>query len=180
MVPAVLAILLQLSEFVLLSAYNGGGGAVLFYFGEAARPDLPMSVILSGPVLRNTHHSYHLIQHVAFLWWWSCRHCFTLPPRKRSVFGQGTRLGPTPTCLGTHHISRASKLPQTSAFRTHNTNQMAARSSVARAVRQLTYAAAKRPAPCVCQRWQLQAQKQRLFSVSAACMLKMLGENPGC
>ena len=45
-----------------------------------------------------------------------------LPPRKRSVFGQGTRPGPAPARLGAHHISRASKL-RASAFRTHDTTK---------------------------------------------------------
>ncbi|EAT82697.1 glycine cleavage system H protein [Parastagonospora nodorum] len=54
---------------------------------------------------------------------------------------------------------------------------MAASSSVARAVRQLAFVAARRPAPFVSQRWQLQAQKQRLFSVSAALKEKKYTED---
>ncbi|KAF2825669.1 hypothetical protein CC86DRAFT_294229 [Ophiobolus disseminans] len=54
---------------------------------------------------------------------------------------------------------------------------MAARSTVARAARQLTFAAARRPAPFVCQKWQAQAQKQRLFSVSGALKEKKYTED---
>ncbi|KAF1828871.1 hypothetical protein BDW02DRAFT_574506 [Decorospora gaudefroyi] len=57
---------------------------------------------------------------------------------------------------------------------------MAARTSVARAVRQLssTAAAARRPSPFMCQRWAAQAsQQQRLFSVSAALREKKYTED---
>ncbi|KAF1943763.1 hypothetical protein EJ02DRAFT_420973 [Clathrospora elynae] len=54
---------------------------------------------------------------------------------------------------------------------------MATRSSVARAARQLTSAAARRPSPFVCQRWAQASQKQRLFSVSAALKEKKYTED---
>jgi hypothetical protein len=100
------------------------------------------------------------------------------PPRKRSVFGQGTRYTDPPNgrkVLALHHISELRSAQHLSAILTSSHShipKMAARSCVARAARQLTFAAARRPAPFACQRGQLQAQKQRLFSVSAACMSK--------
>ncbi|KAI4652133.1 hypothetical protein J4E93_002330 [Alternaria ventricosa] len=54
---------------------------------------------------------------------------------------------------------------------------MAARTSIARAARQFTSAAAKRPSPFVCQRWQPATQKPRLFSVSAALKEKKYTED---
>ncbi|KAF2126327.1 hypothetical protein P153DRAFT_322039 [Dothidotthia symphoricarpi CBS 119687] len=54
---------------------------------------------------------------------------------------------------------------------------MAARSSVARVARQFTSAAARRPSPFVCQRWQQSTQRQRLFSVSAALKAKKYTED---
>ncbi|KAF1921403.1 glycine cleavage H-protein-domain-containing protein [Ampelomyces quisqualis] len=54
---------------------------------------------------------------------------------------------------------------------------MAARSSAVRVARQLTFSAARRPGMLVCQRWQVQAQKQRLFSVSAALKEKKYTED---
>ncbi|KAH6875486.1 hypothetical protein J4E91_004512 [Alternaria rosae] len=54
---------------------------------------------------------------------------------------------------------------------------MAARTSIARAARQFTSAAARRPSPFVCQRWQQATQKQRLFSVSAALKEKKYTED---
>lgn len=54
---------------------------------------------------------------------------------------------------------------------------MAARLSIARAARQFTSAAAKKPSPFACQRWQ-QVPPQRLFSVSAACT--HFPERPPC
>ncbi|RYN42824.1 hypothetical protein AA0113_g5736 [Alternaria arborescens] len=54
---------------------------------------------------------------------------------------------------------------------------MAARTSIARAARQFTSAAARRPSPFVCQRWQQAAPKQRLFSVSAALKEKKYTED---
>ncbi|KAF1847134.1 uncharacterized protein K460DRAFT_279018 [Cucurbitaria berberidis CBS 394.84] len=54
---------------------------------------------------------------------------------------------------------------------------MAARYSVARAARQLTSAAARKPSPFVCQRWQQASQAQRLFSVSAALKEKKYTED---
>jgi hypothetical protein len=92
------------------------------------------------------------------------------PPRKRSVFGQGTRYTDPPNgrkVLALHHISELRSAQHLSAILTSSHShipKMAARSCVARAARQLTFAAARRPAPFACQRGQLQAQKQRLFS----------------
>ncbi|CAN9253144.1 hypothetical protein CUC08_Gglean001345 [Alternaria sp. MG1] len=54
---------------------------------------------------------------------------------------------------------------------------MAARTSIARAARQFTSAAARRPSPFVCQRWQQATSKQRLFSVSAALKEKKYTED---
>ncbi|EOA87387.1 glycine cleavage system H-protein subunit [Exserohilum turcicum] len=53
---------------------------------------------------------------------------------------------------------------------------MAARLSIARAARQFTSAAAKKPSPFACQRWQ-QVPPQRLFSVSAAFKEKRYTED---
>ncbi|KAH7384294.1 glycine cleavage H-protein-domain-containing protein [Phaeosphaeria sp. MPI-PUGE-AT-0046c] len=53
---------------------------------------------------------------------------------------------------------------------------MAARSAAMRAARQLTTTAAKRPV-FVCQKWQMQAQRERLFSVSAALKVKKYTED---
>ncbi|KAI4960251.1 hypothetical protein J4E86_001873 [Alternaria arbusti] len=54
---------------------------------------------------------------------------------------------------------------------------MAARTSIARAARLFTSAAARRPSPFVCQRWQQATQKPRLFSVSAALKEKKYTED---
>lgn len=59
------------------------------------------------------------------------------------------------------------KFPAHHQYTPSHNDKMAARLTVARAARQLSFAAAKRP---MCsQRWQVQ-QKERLFSVSSARM----------
>ncbi|KAI8932147.1 hypothetical protein NX059_011030 [Plenodomus lindquistii] len=54
---------------------------------------------------------------------------------------------------------------------------MASRTLFTRAARQLTANVAKRPAPFACARWTPVAQKQRLFSVSAALKEKKYTED---
>jgi hypothetical protein len=132
-----------------------------------------------GASRATTYHSDHFVQHRAGLRGCPevrCGRCrCSLPPRKRSVFGQGTRSDPpTPTPWRSSYLRAPKRAPTDCQlpFLPQPTPEMAARLSVARAARQLTSAAARRPAPFVCQRGQLQAQKQRLFSVSAACMSK--------
>jgi hypothetical protein len=145
---------------------------------------------LAGPVIhrqpianlgiscKQAYHSYHLIQHLGYNGECEVADCCLVVARRENVrfSGKVRDLGPTLHGLAYHDIW---KLPQSCHFNIphtkHNTAEMAARLSVARAVRQLASTAAKRPAPFVCQKWQLQAQKQRLFSVSAACEF-MFGE----
>jgi hypothetical protein len=159
-VPAVLAILGTESQRTVVV---GGAVDILFDFREVAGPYLRKLVMVRGAIanfpipLLSSHTASCLAAAVVSQ--------VIVAPRKKFAFGQGTR-----SAIGAWHASYLKSSNELGTSQSHtNPSKMAARTSIVRAARQLTNAAAKRPSPFVCQRWQLQAQRQRLFSVSAAC-----------
>jgi hypothetical protein len=103
---------------------------------------------------------------------WCC--CFVSCRRKKcsNAANLSAIRGSAPPPKSWHCYPTSCTLP---SLKLHNLLQnhtkMAARTSIARAARQFTSAAARRPSPFVCQRWAQASQKPRLFSVSAARML---------
>lgn len=140
--------------------------------GGQAGPGSVSRRVRANAFASQTYHSYHLVQHRACLWLCRCRHSLPSPAAKtfsfRARYATGTRAG---TSWRSSYLT-SFEAPSLSILHTRH-DKMAASSSVARAARQLAIAAARRPAPFACQRWQLQAQKQRLFSVSATCMCEL-------
>jgi hypothetical protein len=141
---------------------------LLFYFREAARPYLrslaytPSSNATLVIPLRSSRTASCLV----------CASCCCCRAFRRENCSKAANLSAIAEelhqCLGAcYHLSSAHNLKLHNP--THRHSKMAARTSIARAARQFTSAAARRPSPFVCQRWQQATQQQRLFSVSAAC-----------
>lgn len=160
---------------------------ILFYFSEAAGPHLPLSAPLSLP-----HHRREVQLTTPIISYNIVTCCVVLPsrshsfPREKWSLSENVRApsqSPAPRASAAWHCHIARPAPPSfmTAIISPSTHliirTMASRSSVVRAARQLTSAAARRPTLFACQQWRQTAQMPRLFTVSTQCTHLELSNN---